>query len=62
LQAAYNVGGHTVSADTIQNAILGCQMPRPGQVVWFVRSCISNLSLTENLKQKKEIGMLLGYL
>ncbi|ESW27993.1 hypothetical protein PHAVU_003G250200 [Phaseolus vulgaris] len=31
LKAAYNVGGHTVSADTIQNAILGCQMPRPGQ-------------------------------
>ncbi|CAJ1942649.1 unnamed protein product [Sphenostylis stenocarpa] len=33
LKAAYNVGGHTVSADTIQNTILGCQMPRPGQ--WF---------------------------
>jgi hypothetical protein len=32
LQAAYNVGGHTVSADTIQNTILGCRMSRPGQV------------------------------
>ncbi|GAU12967.1 hypothetical protein TSUD_191580, partial [Trifolium subterraneum] len=33
LKAAYNVGGHTVSADTIQNTILGCRMSRPGQ--WF---------------------------
>ncbi|RDX67604.1 hypothetical protein CR513_53498, partial [Mucuna pruriens] len=33
LKAAYNVGGHTISADTIQNTILGCRMPRPGQ--WF---------------------------
>lgn len=32
LQAAYNIGGHTVSADTIQSAILGCRTPRPGQV------------------------------
>ncbi|MED6167373.1 hypothetical protein PIB30_002348 [Stylosanthes scabra] len=31
LKAAYNVGGHTVTADTIQNTILGCRMPRPGQ-------------------------------
>ncbi|KAL1333001.1 hypothetical protein HN51_061776 [Arachis hypogaea] len=31
LKAAYNVGGHTVSADTIQSAILGCRMSRPGQ-------------------------------
>ncbi|KAK7359932.1 hypothetical protein VNO77_01900 [Canavalia gladiata] len=33
LKAAYNIGGHTVSADTIQNTILGCRMSRPGQ--WF---------------------------
>ncbi|CAI8609182.1 unnamed protein product [Vicia faba] len=33
LKAAYNVGGHTVSADTIQNTILGFRMSRPGQ--WF---------------------------
>lgn len=32
LQAAYNVGGQTVSADMIQTYILGCRMPRPGQV------------------------------
>ncbi|XP_042507452.1 uncharacterized protein LOC122083650 [Macadamia integrifolia] len=33
LKAAYNVGGHSISADTIQSFILGCRMPRPGQ--WF---------------------------
>ncbi|KAG4987866.1 hypothetical protein JHK85_030849 [Glycine max] len=31
LKAAYNVGGHTISADTIQNTILKCRMSRPGQ-------------------------------
>ncbi|CAI9110042.1 OLC1v1010004C1 [Oldenlandia corymbosa var. corymbosa] len=31
LKAAYNVGGHVVSADVIQNSILGCRMSRPGQ-------------------------------
>ncbi|KAK5784772.1 Biosynthetic arginine decarboxylase [Gossypium arboreum] len=31
LKAAYNIGGHTISADTIQNSILGCRMSRPGQ-------------------------------
>lgn len=31
LKAAYNVGGHTVSADTIQSYVLGCRMSRPGQ-------------------------------
>ncbi|RYQ80436.1 hypothetical protein Ahy_Scaffold1g106851 isoform A [Arachis hypogaea] len=31
LQAAYNVGGYTVTADTIQNIILGCRISRPGQ-------------------------------
>ncbi|XP_027345815.1 uncharacterized protein LOC113857805 isoform X2 [Abrus precatorius] len=33
LKAAYNIGGHTISADTIQSTILGCRMSRPGQ--WF---------------------------
>ena len=39
VQAAYNVGGHTISADTIQSSILGCRMSRPGQVgsLTFVR-------------------------
>ncbi|KAF7810949.1 protein kinase [Senna tora] len=31
LKAAYNIGGHTVSVDLIQNFILGCRLPRPGQ-------------------------------
>ncbi|KAD4888076.1 hypothetical protein E3N88_20149 [Mikania micrantha] len=31
LKAAYNVGGHVVSADVIQNSILGCKMSRSGQ-------------------------------
>ncbi|GAV68268.1 DUF547 domain-containing protein/Lzipper-MIP1 domain-containing protein [Cephalotus follicularis] len=31
LKAAYNVGGHTISAETIQSSILGCRMSRPGQ-------------------------------
>lgn len=31
LKAAYNIGGHVVSADMIQNLILGCRLSRPGQ-------------------------------
>ncbi|KAL2905700.1 Quinohemoprotein alcohol dehydrogenase ADH-IIG [Bienertia sinuspersici] len=31
LKAAYNIGGQTISADTIQSSILGCRMSRPGQ-------------------------------
>ncbi|KAL4581847.1 hypothetical protein LXL04_006379 [Taraxacum kok-saghyz] len=31
LKAAYNVGGHVVSADVIQNSILRCKMIRSGQ-------------------------------
>ncbi|MCD7451581.1 hypothetical protein HAX54_012636 [Datura stramonium] len=31
LKSAYNVGGNTVSVDMIQNSILRCQLPRPGQ-------------------------------
>ncbi|KAF8051221.1 hypothetical protein N665_1776s0009 [Sinapis alba] len=31
LKAAYNVGGHTVSAEAIQSSILGCKMAHPGQ-------------------------------
>ncbi|KAJ8764297.1 hypothetical protein K2173_006037 [Erythroxylum novogranatense] len=31
IQAAYNVGGHTISADTIQSSIFRCRMSRPGQ-------------------------------
>ncbi|KAI4325500.1 hypothetical protein MLD38_030891 [Melastoma candidum] len=38
LKAAYNVGGHTISADTIQGTILGCQMSRPGQWIRLILS------------------------
>ncbi|KAK9165629.1 hypothetical protein Scep_000820 [Stephania cephalantha] len=38
LKAAYNVGGHTISAEMIQNSILGCRMPRPGQWLWMLFS------------------------
>lgn len=31
LKSAYNIGGNTVSVDMIQNSILRCQLPRPGQ-------------------------------
>ncbi|GAB4837942.1 hypothetical protein Ancab_027470 [Ancistrocladus abbreviatus] len=33
LKAAYNVGGHTINAETIQTSILGCQLPHLGH--WF---------------------------
>ncbi|XWS40359.1 hypothetical protein CRYUN_Cryun18bG0134300 [Craigia yunnanensis] len=36
LKAAYNVGGHTISIDTIQSSILGCRLPRPGQWLRFL--------------------------
>ncbi|KAL7118860.1 hypothetical protein ACP275_02G027200 [Erythranthe tilingii] len=29
LKAAYNIGGQTISIDTIQSSILGCRLPRP---------------------------------
>ncbi|KAH9711603.1 hypothetical protein KPL71_019805 [Citrus sinensis] len=38
LKAAYNVGGHIVSADSIQNSILGCRMSRPGQWICLLLS------------------------
>ncbi|GAV67121.1 DUF547 domain-containing protein/Lzipper-MIP1 domain-containing protein [Cephalotus follicularis] len=31
LKAAYNIGGHTVSVDMIQNIILRCRLPHPAQ-------------------------------
>ncbi|KAE8693296.1 putative set domain protein [Hibiscus syriacus] len=39
LRAAYNIGGHTISADTIQNTILGCRISRPGLVEFYSRFC-----------------------
>ncbi|GMH24638.1 hypothetical protein Nepgr_026481 [Nepenthes gracilis] len=43
LKAAYNVGGHTVSADTIQSTILECRMSRPGQWLRMLLSPWSKL-------------------
>ncbi|KAL3814167.1 hypothetical protein ACJIZ3_015435 [Penstemon smallii] len=31
LKAAYNIGGHTISVETIQSCILRCRLPRPSQ-------------------------------
>ncbi|KAJ0535380.1 putative ternary complex factor MIP1, leucine-zipper [Helianthus annuus] len=39
LKAAYNVGGHVVSADVIQNSILGCKTSRSGK---WLRSLLSS--------------------
>ncbi|GMI70604.1 hypothetical protein like AT5G66600 [Hibiscus trionum] len=36
LKAAYDVGGKTISIDTIQSSILGCRLPRPGQWLRFL--------------------------
>ncbi|TXG64480.1 hypothetical protein EZV62_011474 [Acer yangbiense] len=38
LKAAYNVGGKTINVDLIQNSILRCRMPRPGQWLRFLFS------------------------
>lgn len=36
-QAAYNVGGQSVNAQTIQNSILGCQSHRPSLVRTYAK-------------------------
>ncbi|KAB2088176.1 hypothetical protein ES319_A04G156700v1 [Gossypium barbadense] len=36
LKAAYNVGGYTMSIETIQGSILGCKLQRPGQTKFKV--------------------------
>ncbi|KAK4774043.1 hypothetical protein SAY87_029062 [Trapa incisa] len=38
LKAAYNIGGHMISAGTIQSSILGCRMSRPNQWVRLILS------------------------
>ncbi|KAE9620409.1 putative ternary complex factor MIP1, leucine-zipper [Lupinus albus] len=40
-KAAYNIGGHTISVDQIQNFILGCRLPRPGPGQWLRLWCSS---------------------
>ncbi|KAE8727228.1 hypothetical protein F3Y22_tig00005712pilonHSYRG00059 [Hibiscus syriacus] len=36
IRASYDVGGQTISIDTIQSSILGCRLPRPGQWLRFL--------------------------
>uniref|UniRef100_A0A6N2NEF8 DUF547 domain-containing protein n=2 Tax=Salix viminalis TaxID=40686 RepID=A0A6N2NEF8_SALVM len=48
LRAAYNVGGHTCSADTIQSSILGCRMSRPGQWIRLLLSSKSKFKTVED--------------
>ncbi|MED6193319.1 hypothetical protein PIB30_018065 [Stylosanthes scabra] len=45
LKAAYNIGGYTISLDQIQDFILGCRLPRPGQWLrlWFPSKTKSKL-------------------
>ncbi|WCJ30997.1 hypothetical protein M5689_012516 [Euphorbia peplus] len=47
LKAAYNIGGHTISADTIQNSILGCRMSRPGQWLRLLLSTRSKFKTSD---------------
>ncbi|KAK4260031.1 hypothetical protein QN277_003205 [Acacia crassicarpa] len=51
LKASYNVGGRHVSADTIQNTILGCRMSRPGQ---WVRLLISPWTKLRSTGDRRE--------
>ncbi|XP_015064263.2 uncharacterized protein LOC107009439 isoform X1 [Solanum pennellii] len=38
LKAAYNVGGHVISANVIQNSILGCPVSKPGKLLRLLLS------------------------
>lgn len=50
VQAGYNIGGHTISADTIQSFILGCRMSRPGQVSRYQLSLgLLNFQIFKNM-------------
>nr|XP_043608073.1 uncharacterized protein LOC122579876 [Erigeron canadensis] len=50
LKAAYNVGGHIVSADVIQSYILGCRMSRPGQWLRLLLSTRTKLRAGDERK------------
>ncbi|KAJ4827584.1 hypothetical protein Tsubulata_004813 [Turnera subulata] len=54
LKAAYNVGGHTISADTIQGSILGCRMSRPGQ---WIRLLVSSRSKFKTGNQRQAYAL-----
>ncbi|KAH1113446.1 hypothetical protein J1N35_006824 [Gossypium stocksii] len=50
LRAAYNIGGHTISADTIQSSILGCCISRPGQ---WLRLLLSSKTMFKTGDEKQ---------
>ncbi|XP_057500799.1 uncharacterized protein LOC130784824 isoform X2 [Actinidia eriantha] len=54
LKAAYKVGGHIVSVDTIQSSILGCHMPRPGQ---WLRLLLSSRKKFKTGDERKAYGI-----
>ncbi|XP_047946709.1 uncharacterized protein LOC125193047 isoform X2 [Salvia hispanica] len=61
LKAAYDVGGHTISVDTIQSSILRCRLPRPTQVrVYTAKRVHQELEMSKeeyiqmNIKVQKE--------
>ncbi|GER50402.1 hypothetical protein STAS_27704 [Striga asiatica] len=41
MHAAYSIGGHTISVDTIQSSILGCRLPRPTSVRTYTPKKVS---------------------
>ncbi|KAK9136421.1 hypothetical protein Syun_015751 [Stephania yunnanensis] len=58
LKAAYNVGGHTISADMIQSSILGCRTPRPGQVrVYTPKRVFQELDLAKEEYIQATLGI-----
>ncbi|XP_011004603.1 PREDICTED: uncharacterized protein LOC105111059 isoform X1 [Populus euphratica] len=50
MHAAYNVGGHTFSADTIQSSILGCRLSCPGQ---WIRTLLSSKSKFKTVEDRQ---------
>ncbi|KAL6993654.1 hypothetical protein U1Q18_011766 [Sarracenia purpurea var. burkii] len=54
LKAAYKIGGHLVSADTIQNSILGCHMSRPGQ---WLRMLLSSKNKFKSADEQRAYGI-----
>ncbi|KAK6946188.1 Ternary complex factor MIP1, leucine-zipper [Dillenia turbinata] len=50
LKAAYNIGGQIISVVLIQNHILRCRMPRPGQWLWAVLSSKTKLKSGDERK------------
>ncbi|XP_058228559.1 uncharacterized protein LOC131336664 isoform X2 [Rhododendron vialii] len=54
MKAAYKVGGHIVSAGTIQNSIFGCRISRPGQ---WLRLLLSSRTKFKTGDERKAFGI-----